>query len=410
MVAGRLAEKKGYFYIVLSYKINDKRKESWFKTGLKVHGNKRKAEELLKAHREQFDIKTGKLKSQETEINAPASMQYVKKSDMLVGEYMLYWLEKIKNTIAVTTYAGYKTNIIGAIAPYFNERNIALKDLNGDIIDEYYDWELKRGLSANTVIHHHANLRKALEEAFRENLIPYTYADKAHRPKMVEYIADYFSRDELLALFNSVKGKKIEFAVLMASYYGLRRSEIIGLKWSCFNFEEKKFTIKHTVTECSLDGKVIRVANDSAKTKKSIRSLPLVEDIEKMLIRMKNQENYNKEFFGNKYNHKYDQYIYKHPDGELMKPGYVTQYFKRYVINKHPEWKAIRFHDLRHSCATLLRNQGVPLEDIQKWLGHSQITTTEKLYAHFEYKTHLKSAQKIANAFADISLIFCNCK
>ena len=116
---------------------------------------------------------------------------------------------------------------------------------------------------------------------------------------------------------------------------------------------------------------------------------------------MKNQENYNKEFFGNKYNHKYDQYIYKHPDGELMKPGYVTQYFKRYVINKHPEWKVIRFHDLRHSCATLLRNQGVPLEDIQKWLGHSQITTTEKLYAHFEYKSHLKSAQKIANAFAD---------
>ena len=67
MVAGRLAEKKGYFYIVISYKNNDKRKEVWFKTGLKVHGNKRKAEEMLKEHREKFDITTGKLKGEKIE-------------------------------------------------------------------------------------------------------------------------------------------------------------------------------------------------------------------------------------------------------------------------------------------------------------------------------------------------------
>ena len=373
----------------------------WFKTGLKVHGNKRKAEEMLKEHREKFDTTTGKLKGQKIENVEIISQSCAKNSDMLVGDYVLNWLDKIKNTIALTTYAGYKNNITKAIVPYFNERNITLKDLNGDIIDAFYDWEIKKGLSPNTVIHYHANLRKALDEAFREDLIPYNYADKAHRPKMVDYIAEYFTRDELLKLFEAVKDKKIEFAVLMASYYGLRRSEIIGLKWSCFDFKEKKFTIRHTVTECTLDGKVVRVAKDSAKTKKSIRSLPLVPDIEELLIKMKEQENYHKNYLGKMYNHKYDQYIYKDVNGELIKPGYVTQYFKHWVINKHPEWKSIRFHDLRHSCATLLRNQGVPIEDIQKWLGHSQITTTEKLYAHIEYKAHLKSAEKITNAFAD---------
>ena len=85
-------------------------------------------------------------------------------------------------------------------------------------------------------------------------------------------IANYYNRDELLELFKVAKGKKIEFAVLMASYYGLRRSEIMGLKWSCVDFKEKKITIKHTVTEFSLDGKLVRVAKDRAKTKKSIRS------------------------------------------------------------------------------------------------------------------------------------------
>jgi len=263
----------------------------------------------------------------------------------------------------------------------------------------YYNHEISKGLSPNTVIHFHANLRKALDEAFRENLIPYNFADKAHRPKANDYVAEYYNQYELLKLFETVKNKKIEFAVLMASYYGLRRSEIMGLKWSCFDFKEKMFIIKHTITECALDGKVVRVAKDRAKTKKSVRSLPLVPQVEKMLLSMKEKEEYNKKFFGNCYNHKNDEYIYKDPNGNLVKPGYVTQHFKKWVIEKNPYLKTIRFHDLRHSCATLLRSEGVPLEDIQKWLGHSQITTTEKLYAHFEYKTHLKSAEKISNAF-----------
>ncbi len=83
----------------------------------------------------------------------------------------------------------------------------------------------------------------------------------------------------------------------------------------------------------------------------------------------------------------------------MVKPNFITDNFRQHVMPKLP-FDRIRFHDLRHSCAALLRHEGVPMEDIQKWLGHSQITTTESIYAHFEDKRHLNSAQKIINAFS----------
>lgn len=395
MVAGRLAKKNEYFYIVLSYSDDTgNRKEKWIKTGLKIRGNKAKADEMLLEYRTNFDVSTGKLKSEQEELkkNEPDP------ADILFGDYLLQWCDDIKSTVELSTYAGYRFCIERVIAPYFNERKITLKNLNAHLIDEFYNERLKT-VSTNTVIHYHANIRKALQDAYKNDLIPCNYADKAHRPKKADFISNYYNRDELLTLFQAVKGKKIEFAVLMAGYYGLRRSEIVGLKWSNVDFEYKTITIKHTITTCSIDGKYIQVAKDRAKTKKSIRSLPLIPPIYDYLVRMKKQEEINKEFFGSDYVTQYDDYIYKDKNGELVKLDFVTRNFS-YQVSKIPELSKIRFHDLRHSCAALLRHEGVPMEDIQKWLGHSQITTTESIYAHFNTERHLNSAQKIYNAFS----------
>lgn len=395
MIAGRLQKKNDYFYIVLSYKDeNDKRKEKWIKTGLKVRGNKAKADELLLKYREEFDVKTGNLKSEQAAVEENKSNN---PADMLFGDYLLLWLENIKNTIEISTYAGYKITINGRIAPYFNERGITMRDLNAHIIDTFYNDMLKE-VSANTVIHFHANIRKALQDAYKNDIIPCNYADKAHRPKKGEFTSNYYNRDELLILFDAVKGLRIEFPVLMAGYYGMRRGEIVGLKWSNIDFEYGTITIKHTVSYVTLDGKTVLVAKDRAKTKKSIRTLPLVPPVREMLIKMKDMEEANKRFFGSDYYYGDDDYVYKNEMGKLISPDYVTQNFA-IQVKKIKSLEQIRFHDLRHSCAALLRHEGVPMEDIQKWLGHSQITTTESIYAHFEDKTHLKSAQKILNAF-----------
>ena len=395
MTAGRLQKKNDYFYIVLSYKDNSgKRKEKWIKTGLKIRGNKTKAEELLLKYREEFDINRGKLFSESKIIK-----EETKEEDILFGEYLIQWLEKIKSTIDLSTYAGYKINIKSRIAPYFNSRGITLKNINAHIIDDFYSDMLKE-VSPNTVIHFHANIRKALQDAYKDDLIPCNYADKAHRPKKNEFISNYYNRDELLILFDAVKGLRIEFPVIMAGYYGMRRGEIVGLKWSNIDFEYNTITIKHTVSYITLDGKTVLISKDRAKTKKSIRTLPLVPPVKELLLKMKRMEDANKEFFGSDYYYGDDDYIYKNEKGKLISPDYVTQNFA-IQVQKIKSLEKIRFHDLRHSCAALLRHEGVPMEDIQKWLGHSQITTTESIYAHFEDKTHLKSAQKILNAFGD---------
>lgn len=392
MVAGRLQKKNDYFYVVLYYKLqNGTKKEKWIKTGLKVRGNQRKAEEMLLYYRENFNVENGTLYNETIKAEPNPKDEFPK---VLFGEYLLDWVESIKNTIEVSTYAGYKLAIEHAIAPYFNERKITLQNLTARMIDEFYAYKLQT-VSPNSVIHYHANIKKALQDAYRNDLIPCNYADKAHRPKKVEFIGDYYNRDELLELFEAIKGMRIEFGVLMAVYYGLRRGEIVGLKWSNVDFKYHTITIKHTVTTCYLNGECITIAKDRAKTKKSIRSLPLIPRIESLLNNIKRQQEINKSFFGSSYVE--NDYVYTNERGIPITPDYVSHNFQ-IQLSKIPSLPKIRFHDLRHSCAALLRHEGIPMEDIQKWLGHSQITTTEGIYAHFENSRHQNAASKISKA------------
>lgn len=130
------------------------------------------------------------------------------------------------------------------------------------LIQAYYDYEMEvHGISANTVTHRHANIRKALQDAFKVGLIKSNPADRITDP--------------------------LELAVILGSFYGLRRSEIVGLKWNCIDFERKTITIGHVVTQATIDGKYQLVQKNRTKTKSSTRSLPLVPQFEAMLLHMR---------------------------------------------------------------------------------------------------------------------------
>ena len=254
---------------------------------------------------------------------------------------------------------------------------LALCELTPKHIQDYYTYELTvRGVSANSVIHRHANIRKALQHAFKLGLIDSNPADRIERPKKEKFVGSFYEEDELKHLFEVVRGDPIELGVILGAFYGLRRSEAVGLKWDAIDFKKKTITIRHTVTQATINGKSKIIQKDRTKTKASYRSLPLVPPFEELLHRLKAEQELNRKLCGKSYCRKFADYIYVNEIVELVKPGYITQHFP--LILQKNGMRKIRFHDLRHSCASLLYANGVSLKEIQEWLGHSDISTTSK--------------------------------
>lgn len=389
MVAGHLREIKNMYYMVLSYKGTDgKRKSPIISTGLTVKGNKVRAKKMLDETRKNFVIPTI-----ETEEE--------KQAKMLFADYMIEWLEMMRPNIEESTYSSYESTINTRIVPYFRKKGIRLIDLTAKHIQDYYTYGMNvEKVSPNTVIHRHANIRKALEHAYKMELIPKNPADLVQRPKKQAYIGSFYNQNELTNLFEVVRGTKLEMPVIIAAYYGLRRSEVIGLKWDAIDFDRKMITIKHTVTEVTYEGKRKTIEKDRTKNKSSYRSLPLIKPVEELLNqKLKDQKN-DKRLCGKAYKNSTNGYVCVDEVGNLIRPNYITTEFCKMIRNKN--MKKIRFHDLRHSCATLLLSQGIGMKDIQEWLGHADITTTSSTYAHYEYQLKSKSADAIQKALPNI--------
>ena len=387
MVAGHLREKNGVYYTVLSYTdINGKRQTPTKSTGLPVKGNKKRAETMLREAQQAMEL----------ELERRRDEAASKPGDILFTEFMLNWLEMMKNSVELTTYSSYARAIKRKINPYFESvhPNLKLRDLTPKHIQDYYTYEMNvNQVSANTVIHRHANIRKALQYAYKTDLISSNPADKIERPKKVKFVGSYYGMDELNQLFTVVRGDPCELGVILAAFYGLRRSEALGLKWDAIDFKKKTITIRHTVTEVNIDGKCQLVEKDRTKTKSSYRTLPLVAPFEELLLRLKEEQKQNRKMCGKAYCKEFSDYIYVNELGELVKPGYLTAHFPALLVKNG--MRRIRFHDLRHSCASLLYANGVSLKEIQEWLGHSNISTTANTYTHLDYNTKVATADAI---------------
>lgn len=377
MVAGHLQEKNGFFYIVLNYKdSNGKRKTKWEATGLPVKKNKKKADALLQERRRTFVPPT-----------SPSEVRL--DNDILFADFMLKWLEIAKSSVQITTYASYQGMIQGVIEPYFRKEGIRLADLKAVDLQEFYTKQLER-VTANSVIHYHANIHKALKYAVKIDLIPTNPADKVERPKKNAFRGDFYSAEEINALLTIVRGTKLEIPVLLGAFYGLRRSEVLGLKWDAIDFEANTLEIRHILTQAYLDGKKVLVQADRAKNKSSLRTLPLIPEIRDRLLEIKGQQEVYKKLCGRCYNKEYLGYLCVDEVGNILRPNYISESFPKLL--KANGMRPIRFHDLRHSCASLLLANGVPMKQIQEWLGHSDFSTTANIYAHLDAQSKTSTA------------------
>lgn len=376
MVSGTLAIKKGYYYAVLSWvDVNGRRHQKWIATGLPQKGNKRRAEIELSRLRSTFE---------------PPKVIQELGSDMLFSDYLERWLDIVKVRVKITTFSSYQDMVRSVISPYFAKKGIRLNELEARHIQQFYSDKLKT-VTPNPVIHYHAVIHQALKYAMKTDMIPQNVAEKVDRPRKNSFQPSFLDADEMQKLFQIVKGTRLELPVLVAAFYGLRRGEVLGLKWDAIDFNRGTLTIKRTVTQVKVDGKYQIIEQDSAKTKSSMRTLPLVGSFREYFLEVKKAQELNKKVCGNCYNYKYDGYVFVNELGERMTPNYLTSYFPEY-LQKHG-LKKIRFHDLRHSCASLLLANGVPLKQIQDWLGHSDFSTTANIYAHLDYTSKISSAQ-----------------
>lgn len=161
----------------------------------------------------------------------------------------------------------------------------------------------------------------------------------------------------------------------MGAYYGLRRSEILGLKWSAIDFRKKTININHTVVRVKTTN-----AEDSTKTQSSKRTLNLFSTAEKCLQQIKQEQEYNKKFFKADYKNT-EGYIFTWEDGSPYDPNYISCLFCK--ATKEFGRPEITLHKLRHSCASMLINKGWDIKKLQYWLGHTDTQTTLNIYAHF---------------------------
>jgi integrase len=366
-------------------------------TGLPERGNKKRAETMAKEFASKLEEELNKAliekAAQVTKgftLDSPFASG-ITGDEMLVADLVLEWLESInpmknpknKKPVKLTTFCGYEMNVQKTIVPYFRKKGTLLSELTYKDIDSFYDAQLER-VTAMTVTKFHANISLALKYAFLKGYISSYEAimKKVTRPTPDRFTGKFLKESETVELLNAAKGHKLELGVLFGAFYGLRRSELVGLRWESINFEANTITIEHTVTVASIGGKTVIIADDTTKTKSSYRTLPLIPIIRAKLLEVQAEQEQNRKLCGKAYNKAEGRYIYTDVMGNRIKPDYLSSEFPKFLEKRG--FRRIRFHDLRHSCASLLLANGVSIKEIQDWLGHSTFKTTADIYAHLD--------------------------
>lgn len=413
MVKGGIYAKKGKWYVVVTYTDEKgKRKQRWHNTGLENRGNKKKANSMLEEILLEYErkgenkvINSNNLKPKMTKnedelfkvgkeiINKPKNSKGNKAPYFVdwVGDY----IENKKGMLEPVTYASY-SSCYKFIKQYFNNKKVfktkpLLTDITTQTIVDFYNY-LKnvRGLKNTSIRHYKIIIHPALKLAYQKDIIAKNPAEFVPPLRLEKPEHKYYNQKEMAKFFEAIESTRYELPYKILAYYGLRRSELIGLKWNAIDFDKKTIEIRHKVGV--VHSKIY--VSDELKTKASRRTLPLIPVIENMLLIHKDWIALNRRKYGSSYQTEYEEYVLVDELGKLMSPDLITHKFKK-IIRKH-KLKDIRLHDLRHSCASLMVANKVPLKQVQEWLGHSNFATTADIYSHLDYSTKLDSARAIS--------------
>lgn len=364
-MTGYLTIRGGKYYAVLNRYVKGKRKKKWICTQLPVEGNKRKAEQFLRNKIQEYERLEG-----------------LNHTDISFSDFIRFWLEQTTRKVDDITLQGYSQLAEKHILPYFDNYKIALTDVNWRILQEYIDIKYKSGrldgkggLSPRSLKMHKNIFNQTLNLAVKNGHILNNPCQFVAIPQIIPYESKYYTIDQIKRLFTALEGDPMQPIIMITAIYGLRRSEVLGLQWKSIDFEAKTMLIRHTVVKVKCV-----VTKDKTKNASSHRIYPLTDETIMILKQIKEQDAQNQDLFESDYIS--NDYVFTWPNGKPYSPDYITRRFSKLLkIHNMPH---IRFHELRHSCASILLSMGWSLKDIQEWLGHSDIKMTANIYSHLD--------------------------
>jgi integrase len=235
-MTGSLKVQHGKYYVVTRIQdINGKTKQKWISTGLPDTAGKRQAQQALRRILTEIEDK-----------------KIIYSKDTLFVDWIWTWMEQKKSQVRLNTYEAYEIYVESHIEPYFKPKKLTLNSVEPQILQDYYNYKSKSNnenppLSPNSLCKHHVVIHGALQEAMKKNLIPYNPADRVSLPKKKEYVGKAYTAEQANLLVGKLGEEPLRSAVILGLFYGLRRSEVCGLRWGDIDFEDKTMMIRNTV-------------------------------------------------------------------------------------------------------------------------------------------------------------------
>jgi integrase len=370
-MTGSLQVKSGTYYAVL--RIPDetgREKQKWISTGIKAAGNNKrlanhKLRELIFGYDQQ-------------------KITYTKEISFI--DWLKIWMEQKRNEIRTNTHESYSLYLKVHILPFFIPLKLTLSTLTPQHIQDYYNKKRKENQSAGSIRKHNAILRGALQEALKKNLIPYNPADRATLPSRERFVGKAYTVEQANKLLSVIDNDPMKPAIILSLLYGLRRSEVLGLRWKDLDFGANTLTIRNTVV------KVLTVIeHEKTKSRASNRTLEIIPETREYLQSLKAKQEKNRALLGNAYDD--NGHVCVWDDGKAFRPDYLSQHFA--LILKRNELPHLRYHDLRHTTGSLLMNRGLSAKQIQEYLGHENVSTTLQIYGHLDAEAKKEAAYTI---------------
>ncbi len=313
---------------------------------------------------------------------------YIEPCKMTLYDWLCTWYESYCTDIRMTTKVNYQTYIHRHIKESIG--GYKLCDLNTLIIQQFYNEKVKSGkldgsggLSAKTMKNLHNMLHKALNQAVYLGMIPKNPSDLAVLPKRKKVEMRYFLPEDQKRLQEVIKGDKLEMAILLDLYTGMRQGELLGLMWDNVHIEDKgQSYVRVTQTlnriknpdENSPNKTILTICEP--KTRHSIRTIPLLPEIAEKLNHYHEQQT--------SYLHSIGlppaKFVFTSTTGTPIEPRDFQRDFKKILVqNGLP---IVNVHGIRHTFATRSLESGMSVKTLSKILGHSSVGFTLDVYAH----------------------------